>query len=421
MHASNRTSTTDTSPSRIMMLSIVGVDQPGITSTVADILSQYSASVLDIGQAVIHSYLNLGMLISLAPSTNLDALKNEISVALHALDNRVVFESIPLKSYTQWAAQQDKPRHIVTLLARQVNATHIAALMQVAFAHGLNVDYIKRLSGPIGLAATSRQTKSSIEFSAQGRPGDIAALRRAFMALTAEHDIDIAVQEESIFRRNRRLVCFDMDSTLIETEVINELALEAGVGEQVAAITEAAMSGEIDFNQSFSQRMALLKGLDASVLAAVAARLPLTEGVEHLFKVLNHLGYKTAILSGGFDYFARYLQAKLGINYIYANTLDIEQGQLTGKVVGNVVNGERKAALLQELAAREKISLQQVVAVGDGANDLPMLSLAGLGIAFRAKPLVKTSAEQSISQLGLDAILYLMGLSDRDMACLNSP
>jgi phosphoserine phosphatase len=358
------------------------------------------------------------MLIAIPTSADASSLQRDITSLVLAMDNRATFENIDSYSYAEWVSQQGKPRHIVTLLARQITAEHIASLTSVAVAHDLSFDHITRLSGRIPLHQLSSQTKASVEFSARGTPKNLSALRAAFMELTTNHDIDIAVQEDTIFRRNRRLVCFDMDSTLIEAEVIDELAIEAGVGDEVARITEAAMAGELDFNQSFAQRMALLKGLDEGVLASVAARLKLAEGAERLFKILKQLGYKTAILSGGFDYFGRYLQARLGIDYVYANHLDIVDGQLTGRVVGQVVNGERKAALLRELAAKEHISLEQVIAVGDGANDLPMLSIAGLGIAFRAKPLVKASAKQSISQLGLDAILYLMGLSDRDMAAL---
>ena len=349
---------------------------------------------------------------------NKDALKQQLTEAIESKQNRIKFEAISHESYEQWVSQQGKPRHIVTLLARHIEAEHIASVTEVAFKHGLSFDQITRLSGRIPLADMSSQTKSSVEFSARGRAESLADLRADFMQLASQFDIDLAVQEDNLYRRNRRLVCFDMDSTLIEAEVIDELAKAAGVGKQVADITEAAMSGHIDFNESFAKRMALLEGLPESTLSSIAEHLKLTEGAEKLFINLKKLGYKTAILSGGFDYFARFLQKKLGVDYVYANQLDIADGYVTGKVVGTVVNGKRKAQLLTELAEKENISLEQVIAVGDGANDLPMLSIAGLGIAFRAKPLVKASAKQSISQLGLDAILYLMGLSDRETAKL---
>jgi phosphoserine phosphatase len=285
----------------------------------------------------------------------------------------------------------------------------------VVAKHGLNIDNISRLSGRVSLDTTDERSKACVEFSARGTPADTRQLHADFAELASQLDIDIAFQEDNMYRRTRRLVCFDMDSTLIEAEVIDELAKAAGVGEQVVAITEAAMRGELDFKESFAQRLALLKGLDVAVLEQIAERLPVTEGAEHLLSTLRSLGYKTAILSGGFNYFGYYLQEKLGVDYVYANDLEVVDGRVTGRVCGDVVDGQRKAELLRELAAKENISLEQVVAVGDGANDLPMLSIAGLGIAFRAKPLVKAEAKQSISTLGLDAILYLMGFRDREI------
>lgn len=403
----------------VALISVFGVDQPGIVSLITQILASFNATILDIGQAVIHQNLNLGILVALSSSVDKDELNAQLTASIASKQNRITFEPVSHESYEQWVSQQGKPRHIVTLLARHIEAEHIASVTEVAFKHGLSFDQITRLSGRVPLADVSSQTKSSVEFSARGRAASLADLRADFMQLATKYDIDLAVQEDNLYRRNRRLVCFDMDSTLIEAEVIDELAKAAGVGEQVAKITEAAMSGQIDFNESFAQRMALLKGLPDSTLSSIAVNLKLTEGAEKLFINLKRLGYKTAILSGGFDYFARYLQQRLGVDYVYANQLDIVEGEVTGKVVGTVVNGERKAELLKEIAEKENISLEQVIAVGDGANDLPMLSIAGLGIAFRAKPLVKASAKQSISQLGLDAILYLMGLSDRETAKLN--
>ena len=283
----------------------------------------------------------------------------------------------------------------------------------VVSRHGLNIDGISRLSGRIPLGELPALSKACVEFSVRGPLQDSSLFRRDLLEVASELDVDLAFQQDTMYRRNRRLVVFDMDSTLIEAEVIDELARVAGVGEQVSAITERAMRGEIDFSESFRARVGLLRGLKEEALEEVASTLKITEGAEHLLATLRALGYKTAILSGGFTYFARHLQTRLGIDYIHANELDIEGGEVTGKVVGSIVDGARKAALLRQLAQEQNIDLQQVIAVGDGANDLPMLSIAGLGIAFRAKPLVKQSAEQSISTLGLDAILYLLGLSDR--------
>ncbi len=406
--------TMDATVREILLINVAGEDKPGITSAVSRVLDEHGADILDIGQAVIHDNLNLGILVKIPPGQSPEQVQKEILFSLHAMDMKVRFQPITEQSYEHWVAQQGKPRHIVTLLARRVAAHHIARVTAVTVDQGLNIDKITRLSGRVPLEHIEANTKACVEFSLRGVPCDLAALRASLLELSSELDIDVAYQEDNIYRRNRRLVVFDMDSTLIEAEVIDELAMEAGVGEQVSAITEAAMRGELDFKESFARRMALLNGLDEAVLAQVAARLRLTEGAELLMSTLRRLGYKTAILSGGFDYFGRFIQQKLGIDYVYANQLEIIDGKVTGRVTGEVVDGQRKAQLLRDIAARENISLEQVIAVGDGANDLPMLSIAGLGIAFRAKPLVKANAKQSISKLGLDGILYLMGLSDRD-------
>lgn len=398
----------------ILLINISGADKPGVTSAITRILAHYQANVLDIGQAVIHDHLTLGLLVEIPEAFEASPVLKEVLFKAHELDLQVRFQPISEESYGHWVSQQGKDRHIVTLLARRITSEQIAEVTTVASEHGLNIDDITRLSGRVELDDQIDQTKACVEFSARGTPEDLAELRSAFMELSARLDADIAFQEDNAYRRNRRLVCFDMDSTLIEAEVIDELAKAAGVGDQVIEITEAAMRGELDFKESFSRRMALLKGLDESVLAEIAEQLPVTEGAERLISTLRKFGYKTAILSGGFNYFGRYLQKKLGIDYVYANELEVEDGKVTGRVSGVVVDGARKAELLRELAEREQLSLEQVIAVGDGANDLPMLSIAGLGIAFRAKPLVKASAKQSISNLGLDGILYLIGFRDRD-------
>jgi len=403
----------------ILLINVSGQDKPGVTSVVTGVLSRFDVTVLDIGQAVIHDQLTLGILASVPKSDNSETMISDIQSKLLDLDMQAQFLPISDKRYQDWVDQQGKSRYIVTLLARKINSEHLAAVTTVTSDFGLNIDKIVRLSGRIKLDETEKLGRACVEFSVRGEPENALQLKNALLELSGKYDIDVAYQEDSIFRRNRRLVVFDMDSTLIDAEVIDELAIEAGVGEQVAAITEAAMQGEIDFKQSFTQRMALLKGLDTSVLQSVAERLRLNEGAEHLISTLKKLGYKTAIVSGGFTFFGEYLQQRLGVDYVYANQLDIKDGLVTGQVSGDIIDGQRKAELLREIAAKEGLKLQQVIAVGDGANDLPMLGIAGLGIAFRAKPLVKASAEQSISNLGLDGILYLLGYSDKDTLILD--
>lgn len=399
----------------IILLNLSGRDKPGVSSSITAILAQYNIDILDIGQAVIHNTLSLGILIGVPTESESSPVLRDVLFKAHELDMNIRFEPVEQEAYEEWVSEQGKSRHIITLLARNITAEHIGSVAQTAANHGLNIDNISRLSGRISLKeAPKEKTRACVEFSVRGAPADTAQLRAEFLHIASELDVDIAFQKDDIYRRNRRLVVFDMDSTLIEAEVIDELAKEAGVGDQVAEITEAAMRGEIDFTESFRRRMALLKGLDESVLEGIAQRLPLTEGVEELVANLKALGFKTAILSGGFNYFGRFLQQKMGFDYVYANELEIEDGKVTGNVVGTVVDGKRKAELLREIAEREGIRLEQTIAVGDGANDLPMLSIAGLGIAFRAKPLVRQSAKQAISTLGLDGILYLIGFRDRD-------
>ncbi|MFK7161133.1 phosphoserine phosphatase SerB [Marinospirillum sp. MEB164] len=400
----------------IVLINVSGPDRPGITSAMTEILAAYGVNILDIGQAVIHDTLALGLLAQLSPQAQNSPVLQELLFKAHEWGMQIRFTPVTDASYEQWVGGQGKKRYIVTLLGPQITAHQIARVTQTVAANGLNIDRIHRLSGRVSLQQLGQPRRACVEFSVRGEVDDPAELRRHFLALSGELEIDIAVQEDNIYRRNRRLVVFDMDSTLIEAEVIDELAREAGVGEQVAEITERAMCGELDFNESFKARVALLKGLDAKVLEQIAQRLPITEGAEQLVRTLKRLGYRTAILSGGFTYFGEYLQAKLGIDEVHANDLEIENGRVTGRVTGRIVDGQRKAELLQEIAAQEGIDLDQSIAVGDGANDLPMLGLAGLGIAFRAKPLVRQTARHALSTLGLDAILYLIGFSDRDLA-----
>ncbi|ARU55885.1 phosphoserine phosphatase SerB [Oleiphilus messinensis] len=400
--------------SEVILINVSGADKPGLTSEITGIMAQYGIEILDIGQSVIHDHLTWGILIKIADQQESAPVLKDLLFRMHELELRARFEAIDSEQYRAWVEGKGKARYIVTLLARTITAEQIAKVSGITAQHGLNIDNISRLSGRRGLASGDAQGKACIEFSVRGTPSDLEQLRAEFLRISGELNVDIAFQEDNLFRRNRRLVVFDMDSTLIDAEVIDELAKEAGVGDQVAQITERAMRGEIEFNESFAQRVGLLKGMPESVLETVAARLNLTEGAERLIGTLKSLGYKTAILSGGFTYFAKHLQEKLGIDYVYANELEIVGGAVTGRVTGTIVDGARKAHLLNEIAARENIRKEQVIAVGDGANDLPMLSQAGLGVAFRAKPLVKETARHAISNIGLDGILYLIGFRDRE-------
>jgi phosphoserine phosphatase len=401
----------------LVLIRVVGADKPGLTANITAILAQYKVTILDIGQAEIHDSLSLGILAAIPSTPESAPVLKDVLFKAHAIGLTVSFTPVDSESYEKWVLGQGKDRHIITLLARTISAEHIARITAIVAEHGLNIDNITRLTGRVPLEEeldSSIPTRACVEFSVRG-DADQAVLREKFLAVSNDLDVDIAVQEDNVYRRNRRLVAFDMDSTLIEAEVIDELAAAAGVGEQVAEITERAMRGEIDFTESFHERVALLKGLSGDVLQEIAERLPVTEGAERLIRNLKSLGYTTVILSGGFNYFGNYLKNKLGIDYVFANELDMEDGIVTGKVTGTVVDGNRKAQLLREIAEKEGIRLEQTIAVGDGANDLPMLSIAGLGIAFRAKPLVQESAQQSISILGLDGVLYLLGYRDRDI------
>ncbi len=394
----------------LVLISVSGEDEPGITATITKLLGDFDVDILDVGQSVIHNHLSLGILANVQGS--LEELYKALQLESRQFDIQIKYSPVTEESYEQWVDLQGASRYILTLLARRIKASHLSAVSEIITGNALNIDNITRLSGRVPLRENDELSKACVEFSLRGKPSE--SFRQQLLVLCADLDIDVAVQEDGIYRRNRRLIAFDMDSTLIKTEVIDELATEAGVGDEVSRITARAMAGELDFRESLMNRVSLLKGLPESVLKSVASRLPMMEGAEHLFETLNHLGYKTAILSGGFTYFGEVLQAKLNIDYMYANTLEIKNGQLTGKVLQPIVDADQKAILLRELAIKEGISLQQTIAVGDGANDLAMLDAAGLGIAFHAKPLVRESAGQSISNLGLDSLLYLMGIRDRD-------
>ncbi|MDE6157989.1 MAG: phosphoserine phosphatase SerB [Muribaculaceae bacterium] len=400
----------------LILINISGMDRPGVTSALTEILARHDAQILDIGQADIHHSLSLGILFRTSPDRSGDILK-DLLFKCYELSVKIRFSPVSVEDYEAWVNRQGKNRWIITILGRTLTARHIALVTDEIARQELNIDGIQRLTGRMPLNADEEpRSKSCVEFSVRGNPADLDAMRGRFLQLSQQEEFDISLQEDNVFRRCRRLICFDMDSTLIETEVIDELAERAGVGEQVRAITERAMRGEIDFSESFRERVALLKGLDESVMREIAETLPVTEGVERMMQVLKRTGYKTAILSGGFTYFGNWLKQKFGFDYVYANELEIVDGKLTGRYVGDIVDGKRKAELLRIIAQVENIDIAQTIAVGDGANDLPMLSTAGLGIAFHAKPKVKQTARQSISTIGLDGVLYFLGFKDSFIA-----
>jgi phosphoserine phosphatase len=399
----------------VLLLNISGPDRPGVTAAFTEDLAGHGVNILDIGQAVIHERLNLGMLIEVPDGDESGAVMKELLFLGHQHRLDVTFSPVGEDDYETWVRSQGLPRYIVTLLGRKLTAANIGHVAAVVSRHAMNIDAITRLSGRFSLREDNPHRRACVEFSIRGRAPDPERLRHDLLAITRDDEVDVAFQADDLFRRNRRLIVFDMDSTLIQCEVIDELAHAAGVGEQVAAITEAAMRGEIPFDESFERRLATLAGLDESVLSRIAERLPITEGAERLIGSLKQLGYRIGILSGGFDYFAERLKQRFGLDCVSANRLDIVDGRLTGRVSGEIVNGQRKAQLLRQMADQLGIDMRQTIAVGDGANDLPMLSIAGLGVAFHAKPLVRESARHSISTLGLDSILYLLGVRDREL------
>ncbi|MBF1526559.1 MAG: phosphoserine phosphatase SerB [Prevotella salivae] len=395
-----------------ILIRITGQDRPGLTAAAMEILARYNARILDIGQADIHSTLSLGILIRIDELHSGQVMK-ELLFKAEELNVNIGFSPISDDEYESWVDHQGKNRYILTVIGRTLSAKQIAAATKIIADQGLNIDFIRRMTGRISIKHPERNVRSCIEFSLRGTPKNRSLMQSKLMHLASEQEIDFSFQRDDMYRRMRRLICFDMDSTLIQTECIDELAMRAGVGDKVKAITERAMRGEIDFKESFTQRVSLLKGLDISVMKDIADHLPITEGADRLMSVLKRCGYKIAILSGGFTYFGEQLRRRYGIDYVYANELEIdENGKLTGHYVGDIVDGKRKAELLKLIAQVEQVNLAQTIAVGDGANDLPMISEAGLGIAFHAKPRVKATAQQSINNIGLDGVLYFLGFKD---------
>jgi phosphoserine phosphatase len=402
-----------TEDKEIILLKVSGQDKLGVTAGLTSILATYGATILDIGQADIHDTLSLGILFEIEKGSNSGPVLKDLLFKAYELGIKVKFIPVTIEDYENWVKAQRKQRYIINVLGEELTAVQLSAVTQILSNNKLNIDSIIRLTGRASVVEKEEYPRSCIQLSVTGNLLDKTTMTSNFMDVSRDLNVDISFQEDNMYRRNRRLVCFDMDSTLIQTEVIDELAELAGVGEEVRAITESAMNGEIDFSESFKKRMALLEGLSEEVLQNVAINLPITKGAHRLMKALKYYGYKTAILSGGFTYFGEYLQKELGIDYVYANQLEIKDGKLTGNYLGEIVDGQKKAEYLKAIAEKEGIHINQTIAVGDGANDLPMLNLAGLGIAFHAKPKVKESASTSISSLGLDGVLYLLGYHDR--------
>ena len=386
-----------------VLVTVTGPDRTGVTATLTGILSQQGATLHDIEQVVVQGQLTLCLLIGV-PETR-DVLK-ELLFAAKQLEMELDFKPVPADK----AAPEPPPegrRYVITAIGPTLGASHLYAIATALASEGANIEKIGRLS---------ENTLASVEIHALLPPDkDSEPLKRALLQVATTTGFDVSLQPESLFRRSKRLVVLDMDSTLIRIEVIDELARAAGVGPEVSRITERAMAGEMDYDESLRQRVALLAGLDVKVLDQIASDLPLTEGAERMVRVLKRLGYKIAVISGGFSRAAEALKRRLELDYAYSNNLEVVGGKLTGRVVGPSVNAQRKAELLETIAQAEGVLLDQVIAVGDGANDALMLERAGLGIAFHAKAKLRERADTSISGAGLDAILYLLGLSAREL------
>lgn len=409
-----------TEPSTFLLLHFSGNDHAGLTADLTHVLAAHEVLILDLGQSVVHETLALSLLVAVPASRNLDALKVTLREHARELGLEPSFSHVTSEAVERWQQAQLHPHWVMTLLGPTITAGHLAEVSAILAAQAFNVLRMEPLTvtqrASAGAPTEAQNGKfAALSITLQGDATKITSLRKQLRVAAEQLGIDLVLEADGVFRRNRRLFVFDMDSTLIQGEVIDELAKLAGVGEQVSAITAAAMRGELDFDQSFTKRLGLLEGLDAELAHRLIHQIPLMPGAERLFATLNRLGAKTAILSGGFNFFAHHLQQHLGVDYVHANELEIRDGKLTGQVVPPIINGARKAQLLTAIAEREAIATEQIVAVGDGANDIPMLKLAGMGVAYHAKPRVRDMADHSISTVGLDGLLYLIGFSDRNL------
>jgi phosphoserine phosphatase len=398
--------------SKILLINIRGEDRHGLLAEWSKIMAKLDVKILDISQSIIHDSLNLSILVSIPQNDNKDHLKKELSKRAEERGLVAKFKTISKEHYFSWANEKESDRCIITVLSKSMSARQLHLVTAVIHEQDYNVENIRRLSvrNPEG-----REERYCFELGVRGHGVMSLQMKEKFLELSNTEAIDIAFQKDDIYRRNRRLVVFDMDSTLLKIEVIDELARKMGVVDQVSQITEQAMNGGLDFDQSLRARVRLLKGMPHSVIQEIIDDLPLMEGAEKLIRTLKSLGYKVAILSGGFINFVDELKKRLGVDFGFANKLEFIDGIATGEVLGEIINGEKKLHYMKKIASEENLEMNQVIAIGDGANDLPMIGAAGLGIAFRAKPLVRASADHSLATLGLDGVLYLLGIRDSEL------
>ena len=401
--------------SNLVLIRVRGEDKHGLLHKMTSLLAPHDVDILDMAQSLIHDGLLFGMVVNFKSDPKEHAIVfRDLLFKSHEMGLTIKFVPLTPEAYEKWVEEYAQVRYIVTLLSTSLSARQMALATEIFQKQGLNVETIRRLSKPKSLLVPD-QNYSCIEMGVRGCPKDLNQLKQQFLELSSKEGMDLAFQKDDVYRRNRRVVVFDMDSTLLKIEVIDELARRMNVVDRVSEITELAMNGKIDFDESFRRRVRLLKGMKREVIEEVSARLPLNDGAERLIHTLKSVGYKVAVLSGGFIYFVEALKAKLGIDYGYANAFEFKDGIATGEVEGEIINGERKLHYMKKIAEAEGVGLKQVIAIGDGANDLPMLSAAGLGVAFRAKPMVKASADHSLSTMGLDGVLYLLGFNDLEL------